>query len=275
LSLRAADSWQLAHHGAENENGLCGMMAQQDRSCANCLRVQRKLRENAVCQPYTVVCGAGLSETAVPVRLGDKRVGFLHTGQVLLHDPAAAEFERTAKSANGWGVEMEAGEVREAYRARRVLPPKRYAAVIRLLVVFAEHLAMVGNQLLVQGQTPEPLVITRAKRSINDNYTEDLSLRQVAKKVHTSPFYFCKLFRRMTGVKFTEYLSSVRIEKARTCCSIVTCASVRPGMKWAFSHSRISTAFLRSSWAGHRPRIAICSRPLELKTAQKRKRFLI
>jgi AraC-like DNA-binding protein len=30
-----------------------------------------------------------------------------------------------------------------------------------------------------------------------------------------SMFYFCKLFKRATGLNFTEYLSNVRIEKAK------------------------------------------------------------
>jgi AraC-like DNA-binding protein len=33
--------------------------------------------------------------------------------------------------------------------------------------------------------------------------------------VNTSTFYFCKLFKRTTGLNFTEYLSRVRVEKAK------------------------------------------------------------
>ena len=44
---------------------------------------------------------------------------------------------------------------------------------------------------------------------------EDLSLGQVAKAVNTSIFYFCKMFRRSTGLNFTDYVSRIRVEKAR------------------------------------------------------------
>lgn len=37
----------------------------------------------------------------------------------------------------------------------------------------------------------------------------------MAKAVNTSTFYFCKLFKKETGLNFTEYLSRVRIEKAK------------------------------------------------------------
>ena len=38
---------------------------------------------------------------------------------------------------------------------------------------------------------------------------------QVANAVHTSLFYFCKLFRKVTGMTFTEYVSRTRVEKAK------------------------------------------------------------
>ena len=37
----------------------------------------------------------------------------------------------------------------------------------------------------------------------------------MAQAAHMSTFYFCKMFRKFTGVNFTEFLSRVRIEKAR------------------------------------------------------------
>src|SRR5438128_29725 len=97
VSLRSVESWQLPHHGKRNENPFCAMMAQKSRSCANCLQVQQKLSENATHEPFTTICEAGLSDTAVPVRLGEKLVGFLQTGQVFRKAPSAAQFDRTAK----------------------------------------------------------------------------------------------------------------------------------------------------------------------------------
>jgi AraC-like DNA-binding protein len=40
-------------------------------------------------------------------------------------------------------------------------------------------------------------------------------LATVAKAVNISTFYFCKLFKRTTGLTFTDYLARVRIEKAK------------------------------------------------------------
>jgi AraC-like DNA-binding protein len=215
VSLRPVESWQLPHHGKRNENGFCAMMAQKSRSCASCLQVQQKLSENATREPYTTTCDAGMSDTAVPVRLGEKLIGFLQTGQVFRKKPSEAQFDRTAKVVSGWGVDTDLKQLKSAYFDTRVLSPKQYASSVRLLSIFAEHLSMVSNQVVVQQQTAEPPVITRAKHFIQEHQSDDLSLGQVAKAVNTSTFYFCKMFKKATGVNFTDYLSRVRIEKAK------------------------------------------------------------
>lgn len=215
ISLRPAESWQLPHHGRRNENPFCAIMASKSKSCASCLQVQQQLSENATLEPYTAVCDAGLSDSAVPVRLGEKVIGFLQTGQVFRKKPSAAQFDRTAKLVSQWGVESDIEKLKDAYFGTRVLTQKQYASSIRLLSIFAEHLSMVSNQVVVQQQTAEPPVITRAKQFIAEHQGEDLSLGQVAKAVNTSTFYFCKMFKKATGVNFTDYLSRVRIEKAK------------------------------------------------------------
>ena len=58
-------------------------------------------------------------------------------------------------------------------------------------------------------------MITKAKNFIREHHAEELSLPQVAQFANTSRFYFCKLFKRATGLTFTNFLSHVRIERSR------------------------------------------------------------
>jgi YesN/AraC family two-component response regulator len=160
-------------------------------------------------------CQVGLCDTAVPVRLGDQLVAFLHTGQVFRKKPTAAQFERVAKLTQEWGVDVDMAQLRKAYFNTRVLSPKEHEAMVKLLQIFAQHLSMVSNQIVVQKQNAEPPVITRAKEYIREHQTEDISLGQVAKAVNTSTFYFCKMFKKVTGINFTDYVSRVRIENAK------------------------------------------------------------
>lgn len=215
VNLRPVESWQLPHHNRRNENPFCGILAGKSRACAACLQLQQRLTEAAAYEAKSLTCEAGLCDTAVPVRLGEQLVGFLHTGQVFTKKPAARQFNRVARIAQNWGVEADTETLRAAYHATKVVPPKQHESVVKLLTIFAQHLSIISNQIVVQNQNAEPPVIRRAKEFIERNHAEDLSLSQVAKAVNTSTFYFCKMFKKATGIHFTDYVSRIRIEKAK------------------------------------------------------------
>ncbi len=215
VSFRPTETWQLAHHRSKTQNPFCMLMAESSRACAACLEVQQKLNDQAQQVPATVACFAGLCDTAIPVRSGDKLFGFLQTGQVMTKAPTKKQFDRAAQQLLAWGLKVDLGKVEEAYFQTKVLKPKQYDALVKLLTIFAGHLAMVANQIVVQQQNAEPPMITRAKEFIKSNQGEDISLGDVAKAVNTSTFYFCKMFKKATGLNFTDYLSRIRIEKAK------------------------------------------------------------
>lgn len=215
LALRPVESWQLPLHGKRFENPFCALLAQKSRACAACLQVQQRLSESATNEPQTVICPTGLCDIGVPVRLGEQLIGFLTTGQVFCKKPTQTQFSRTAKLLADWGVQTNADELQKAYFDTRILSSRQHESIVKLLSIFAEHLSMVSNQIVMQEQNTEPPVITRAKQFIAEHQTEELSLDEVAKSVHTSKFYFCKMFKKATGINFTDYLSRVRTERAK------------------------------------------------------------
>jgi AraC-like DNA-binding protein len=190
-------------------------MASKSRTCAACLQMQEKLAQNSMNEPCTMTCAYGLCETAVPVKLGLQTVGFLQTGQVMRHKPTEASFKRAVGQADKLGVDIDGDEAREAYFQTPLVSQKKLDSVSRLLSIFADHLSLKSNQIAVQQANAEPPVIAKAKEFIKEHYTEDLSLGQVAQAAHASIFYLCKLFRKATGVTFTEFVSRTRVEKAK------------------------------------------------------------
>jgi len=215
FALRAVESWQLPHHGKRLENPFCALLAQKNDSCAACLQAQETLAQSATLTPQTVTCHAGLCEIAVPVRMGDQLIGFLTTGQVFTRKPTAPQFRRTAKRLAEWGVPLTEPKWRALYFGTRVLTAREHASVIQLLTIFAQHLSLMSNQIFVQEQEHELPVITRAKQFIHDHQHEKLSLHQVAAAVNINSFHFCKLFKKGTGINFTEYIGRVRTERAK------------------------------------------------------------
>lgn len=217
IALGPPETWGLPLNGDANEAPFCRVMARSSKTCAACLEVQSKLaaKGTAGSEPVTVRCFAGMCDTAVPVRLGDRTLGILRTGQVFTEQPTQEDFDRTAKTLLEWGAQVDLKELHEAYFATKVLSLEQYQSMLRLLKVFAEHLAMVSNEVLVREENAENPMVTRAKEFIERNQSEDLSLSTVARAVNTSTFYFCKMFKKATGLTFTEYLGRVRVERAK------------------------------------------------------------
>jgi AraC-like DNA-binding protein/ligand-binding sensor protein len=213
--LRSVECWQLPFHGQRRENDFCALVAQRSRTSGCCLQVQQQLAEQAVDGPGTVVCPFGLTDTAVPVRVGERVVGYLQTGQVFRRRPTERQFRRVLGLARRWGLDTEESVMRQAYFGGRVLEGRQLDHIIKLLTIFAQHLSLISNQIVVQQRSLEPPVITKAKEFIMTHQAEELTLAQVAKAVNTSTFYFCKMFKRVTGLNFTDYVSRLRVERAR------------------------------------------------------------
>ena len=215
INLRPIEAFDLPHHGDPKEAPFCSLMAQSNQTCAACLQLQKRVEEEARLEPRTLKCFAGLCDSSVPVRVGENLVAFLQTGQVLLHRPNSREFKKVTREVINWGVQADLKRLEEAYFQTRVLDRKQYDAVLRLLTIFAQHLAALSNELMLSAQQAEPPMVARAKIYIAEHQSEELSLRQVAGSVNTSAFYFCKMFKQATGLTFTDYLARVRIEKVK------------------------------------------------------------
>ena len=215
FNLRAIEAFDLPHHGDPKESPFCALMAGTNQSCAACLQLQRKVEVQAKLEPKTLKCFAGLCDSAVPVRVGENLVAFLQTGQILLHQPNHREFKKTTRALIGYGVETDLKRLEEAYFQTRVLDKKKYEAVLRLLTIFAQHLSLLSNQLMVSAEQVDSPLVTRAKLFITEHQGEEVSLKQVAASVNTSAFYFCKMFKQATGLTFTDYLARTRIEKVK------------------------------------------------------------
>jgi AraC-like DNA-binding protein len=215
LALRSCGSFNLPHHGDPNENPFCALMAGTNHTCASCLQLQQKVEAEPGGEPRTLRCDAGLSDSAVPVRIGQELVAFLQTGQVLLRPPTRGQVRKLAAMLRRFGVDAELPRFEEAYGRSRVVSPKQYESIIQLLTIFAQHLGTLSNQLAVQEEAREAPAISRARAYITERHAEELSLTEVARAVNMSAFYFCKSFRKATGLTFTDYVARVRVEKVK------------------------------------------------------------
>ena len=215
LRLLRPDMLSVIRYAKEQENPFCALMARTNEGCAQCYALQCRLEKEAQFEPKTLRCFAGLCETAVPVRVAENVIAFLHTGQVLLQRPDKVQFKQIAATPIKWGAEVDLKKLEEHYFNTRVLTLKQYEALIRLLEIFARHLAECGNTLALHGNSGETPAIERARSYIRDHSDDELSLAAVAQIVNMSATYFSAKFKEITGINFVDYVARTRVEKAR------------------------------------------------------------
>jgi AraC-like DNA-binding protein len=181
LFLRPIEAALLQDAGPGRKKWRCAVLGQPNCGCKSCARGFETIAAGVSSSEDLIKCRCGCCGAAVPIRSGKDLVALLQAGP----------------------------------RSGSNLQPHKYGAALKLLGIFAEQLGGLGNQMIVQNQSGEPPVISRAKELISQHYGEDISSGWVAKQLHLSRFYFCTLFKRSTGVTVTEYLTRVRIERVK------------------------------------------------------------
>lgn len=215
LALRPVGSFQSPLHRSHNVNAFCALMAARNQSCAACLRMQHRMETEASYNACTLECFAGLAESAVPVRVGEKVLGHLQTGQVMFRAPTKIGFQKIVRQLAEWQLDVDLEKLEAAYFGTRVIAKKQYESMVRLISVFAQHLSELSNQVLVREAAAEMPAIAKARAFIAEHKAEEISLADVARAVNMSGFYFCKVFKRATGLTFTDYLARLRVETVK------------------------------------------------------------
>jgi AraC-like DNA-binding protein len=190
-------------------------MAQSNKSCAAYLQLRKRIENQGRLEPKTLKCFAGLCGSPVPVRVGDNLIAFLNTGQILLNQPSHEQFAKTTRALLKRGTEVDMKSLEEAYFQTGILKKKQYESALRLLAVFAQHLSSLSNELAMKEAAGESPSITRARVYIAGHHMDGIVPGEAARAVNMSSFYFCKIFKKASGMTFTDYLARVRVEKVK------------------------------------------------------------
>ncbi len=112
----------------------------------------------------------------------------------------------------------EAGADRDAIAAINLRRLNQLSAALTLDAL--REIAISGmdefaRQVTERKETPQWQLLKKTLAYIQANYREGITQEQVAQAVHLSPGYLSRLFRKEQGVTFSEYLTSLRLEKAQ------------------------------------------------------------
>lgn len=238
----------------EERSQFCRLIqstAKGKRRCLNCdrLAVKKAFQMKA---PYIYTCHAGLTDFVVPLILNGKLVGSLLSGQLLTQKPKISDFDKVWIRVRDLDIDRDA--LKKAYKKVKVFSRKDLDLAIKLFSLFANYIVekelanilqkkLISHQkkllsevqkreklrrelkqampflrletLSTKEQTRRERIAREAKHFIESHYAEPLNLNIVSESVFLSPSYFSSLFREYTKFTFSEYLTRVRIEKAK------------------------------------------------------------
>ena len=196
-------------------NDFCSMIRTNDATCQHCVEVAKRLKDEARHRTASTVCFAGLTETFVPVRAHRKTIGFLRTGEVFNDDQSSVDHQRVKDVLLGLvGEEKFVDEFAAAISSVSVVEKERYDGMVKLLETFSQQLSQQIAELETLAGKEEPEVIRRAKRYIQRNLSDPITLSEIAAHAGMSVSAFCRVFKGNMGMTCVQWVNRKRIEWA-------------------------------------------------------------
>lgn len=216
LTLRPLGAFRMPATGHRRENAFCALMADSRKGCVSCLMTQGEIEKNAVHRACTLRCFAGLHDTLVPIKIGNRVVAYLQTGQVALRPFGAVDFDRAHSELILRSIDVDAHSARTAYLQSRAMERDEYQGFVRMLEIFAETLGAAANALqLERAEAPANPAIAEALKFVRQHLDRRITLGEIAKRTGASERHFSKLFKEATGLTFVDYLTRERVERAK------------------------------------------------------------
>ena len=83
------------------------------------------------------------------------------------------------------------------------------------ICLFWELFGNIKNQFQTQQTTNDQYIVSKIKKYIDENFSQRLTLKELAKNFYLHPIYLQRKFNQDTGITPTEYLKNVRLSKAK------------------------------------------------------------
>jgi AraC-like DNA-binding protein len=210
LTLSAASAQALAE-GTFCVKGCLG--GHSGEACRNKL-LRAEKRAVTRLEPVQYCCPSGLVKILVPVFINGRHTGILLAGPFALHSLDAERLERLMNRLEKVGLGGRAEQLQTTWRYTPQLSSAKCRAAETLLRMFGKYLEETGKQFLhLQTAPPSPL-LQKIEAFLAECRDGQVSLKEVAASVNLSPCHFCSVFKKQTGLTFSQYRVKQRLETA-------------------------------------------------------------
>lgn len=166
-------------------------------------------------RPFVQVCHAGIAEVIVPVFADGQHLATVFIGQAVTPEIEAGGFGVIWK-----GVKARVVSRRDVRRGFVALPRMTEERLLRIgLLADAAIRGLIGNMsadaFALEVRLQNAPAVRRAVDILNQERCWQIAESEMAKRVHLSPAHFSRLFHRVLGRTFKEYLTNRRMVEAQ------------------------------------------------------------
>lgn len=247
-------SRRIDFYPEEERSPFCKLVHASRTGRRRCLACDRTAIKKAfrIKAPYIYTCHAGLIDFVVPLILNGSLVGSLLSGQLLTKKTMLADFKSVWEKTKD--LHIDKNSLKRAYNKVKVFSRRDLDMAVKLFSLIANYIVeketsvilqkeLINHQkrLLAEAQKREKLrqelkkampflrletmsekdqtrgqrIAREAKHFIESHYAEPITLDIVSESVFLSPSYFSSFFKKYSRYTFNEYLTKVRVEKAK------------------------------------------------------------
>lgn len=195
---------------------MCAAMDASEAGRAMCARSRHALLANAGDCSSCTVCDAGLNEAVIPLNISGIRAGyFIFCGTVPL-TPTAQMVHKARHLLEKNGIKFADRDLEALLAKTPVVPADSLGAYQRIVQLAAKQIALKITDQLVDPDVAMPPSVIKACRYIRAHaLVDDINLGEVARHCSVSEGHLSRMFHRATGLTFREYLTQVRMERAK------------------------------------------------------------
>lgn len=216
-------------------NKYCALIQSSEKGRCMCANSDKKLllKCKETISPQHHICKAGLLDIAVPILQEKEIIGYIILGQI--------KTEETFKKPNLDIESINASELQKEYLSLPKYTDSKIHSTISIASILAKHL-LIEN--IIKVKTSNSL--ERVLKYIEDNLSEDLSIKNIAECTFVSKSSLYVLFNKNFNMTIGEYINNERIKKAEKLLSTTDLGIEDISIKVGFSsQSYFSKTFKR------------------------------
>lgn len=205
--------------GTLPEPEICGWMRSDPDRCRLCTQtIQEGIASADVStgagRSCGVTCVAGLREASVPLKMGGEVIGHLLVGQVATRVRGQAGLNRWRHALERVGQRVKPDFLQGLAASTQRMSDQQFEAALRLLEWSTAQFVSQMEEHITRPPDTISAPVRNAIHYLDVHYSQHITLATIAKVANMSREHFCTLFHKSTGLRFVEYLTRIRIEKA-------------------------------------------------------------